>query len=61
MKQPTVINKINKLASCLYKKHTKINSPKENLIQVLDPKAAGFVGVPKCLFSPWPWILNNKG
>jgi hypothetical protein len=73
MKQPVVINKVNKLTSFLNKKDTKINSPKakstmppatatadplEHILQLLDPQAAGFVGVPKCSLSPW--ILNNK-
>jgi hypothetical protein len=29
------------------------------ILQVLDTKAAGFVGAPKCLFLTL--ILNNKG
>jgi hypothetical protein len=73
MKQPAVNNNINKLQVCLNKKHIEIDLPNAKSTMppptaTADPlehppgtrsEAAGFVGVPKCLFSPW--ILNKEG
>jgi hypothetical protein len=64
---------LKKCKVCLNKKHAEINLPKAKSTMppataTADPlehppgtrsEAAGFVGVPKCLFSPW--ILNKEG